>query len=411
MPFPGSLGLVMESLAIGVLVGLERRSSQKRIGVRTFASICLAGTLTWWRSPQVAYGLLALLVPLLTVLNVYSLFTDGSLEITTSVAVLVTALLGILVGQGLWLEAATCAALVTMLLAWKVRLQGFAQAITIQEVRGAVIVATIGFVGYPLLPARPIDPWGVIDIRAAWVGVLAIAGIGFLNYIVLRLWGARGIVWTGLLGGFINSRAVAIELAVRARGDPARLWPVAMFGILSSNTAMVLRNGLILAVVAPASLRWAAPALGAMLGTNVVLAVAYRTRSIEPMSLRLGSPVALKQVLAFGVVFLIIGVAGALAQRFVGHVGFLLVSGIGGLVSSASTVVAAAVLAAQGRIQPNVAAYGVTLASMITLLSNIPAVHTLGNNQPATRRLMFLSAISIAAGIVGLVITTWVVRS
>jgi uncharacterized membrane protein (DUF4010 family) len=403
-PIPwGSVAQAAESTAIGAMIGLERRTVGKRAGVRICAMVSLAATLAWWQSPRVAYALLISLIPILTALNVLSLVTDQSLEMTTSIAILTTALLGILVAQGLWLIVLICGVIVTALLAWKGELTEFAKAVTIQEIRGALIVGIIGVVIYPLLPAGPVDPWGLVNLRDAWVGVLGISGIGFLNYIVLRLWGVRGIAWTGVLGGFVNSRAVAVELAAWARADPSRMWPFAIFGILTANLAMLLRNALILAAIAPAAFPWAGLSLGCMLAVAAVLAVVYHSRTAEPARLDLGPPVSLRHVLTFGLVFLVIATAGEAAERFLGHAGFLLVTVAGGLVSSASSVVAAAALAAQGKVQPDIAAYAVIVASMTTLLSNIPTVQLVGKDRNVTNRLLLWSVLTVAGGIVGLV--------
>jgi hypothetical protein len=108
--------------------------------------------------------------------------------------------------------------------------------------------------------------------------------------------------------------------------------------------------------------------------------------------------------LTFGVVFLAISTVGEIAQQSLGHVGFLVVTLLGGVVSSASSVVAAATLAGQGKVQPAVAAYAVVLASMTTLLSNVPAVQIAGQNWPRSIRIALLSGAIVLAGLIGLLI-------
>ncbi len=66
----------------------------------------------------------------------------------------------------------------------------------------------------------------------------------------------------------------------------------------------------------------------------------------------------LGRVLTFGLFLLAIGAAGTLAQRYFGQFGFLLVSAIGGLVSSASTTAAAGNLVKHGSIVPAMAGSG-----------------------------------------------------
>src|ERR1044071_8103536 len=94
------------ALAIGGMLGIGREWAHKDIGVRTCALIALAFALAWTISPTAAYMMMAAMIALITLMNWRSFARDRSLEMTTSVAVLATALLGVLAGQGLLLLAA-----------------------------------------------------------------------------------------------------------------------------------------------------------------------------------------------------------------------------------------------------------------------------------------------------------------
>ena len=49
--------------------------------------------------------------------------------------------------------------------------------------------------------------------REAWITVIVVAGIGFVNYVLLRLYSTRGMYWSAALGGLVNSTAAIIELS------------------------------------------------------------------------------------------------------------------------------------------------------------------------------------------------------
>jgi len=389
------------SLAIGGMIGMEREWAHKDVGVRTFALIALSFTLAWTISPTAAYMLMAAMIPLITLMNWRSFVRDRSLEMTTSVAVLATAILGVLVGQGLLLLAAACGVVVTMLLAWKAEMVRFAGEVTIDEIRGALLLGVIAIVVYPLLPRGPVDPWHLIDLRAAWTVVLVISAIAFGNYILLRLYGTRGIRWTGLLGGLVNSTATVAELASRARHNPA-LSVFALLGMLTADVAMLLRNGFILAVFDTRALAHGWLSVGVMLAASAFLAVRIHIaeRTTPPLEMR--SPISLRHTLTFGVVFVVITLAGELAFRWLGQPGFLLVSILGGAVSSASTSAAAGILAAKGALDPALAGYGVVLASMSSLVFHVPTARMAGLSREDTRQLAVLSAIILAVGLAGL---------
>ena len=389
------------ALAIGGMIGMEREWAHKDIGVRTFALSAMSFALAWMISPTAAYIMMAAIIPLITLMNWRSFVRDRSLEMTTSVAVLATALLGILAGQGLLLLAAACGVVATMLLAWKAEMVRFAGEVTIDEIRGALLLGVIAIVVYPVLPVGPVDPWHVVDLRAAWTVVLVISAIAFANYILLRLYGTRGIRWTGLLGGLVNSTATVAELARRARTHKARLSRFALLGMLMADTAMLLRNGFILGVFAPQALSYGWISVGVMLSVSAALAARLHVPDAETAPLQMPSPISLRHALTFGVVFVAITLAGQLAYRWLGQPGFLLVSLIGGLVSSASTSASAGILAANGSLAPSLAGYGVVLTSMASLAFHVPIAKMAGLDRNDTRHLAVLSAIILAMGLAG----------
>ncbi|HXX37821.1 MAG TPA: MgtC/SapB family protein [bacterium] len=391
------------SLAIGMMVGMEREWAHKEVGVRTFAFVGLAFTLAWTISPIATYILMVTLIPLVTLLNWRSLTRDGTLELTTTVALLATALLGILVGQGLFLMAAACGVVITVLLAWKSEVVRFTGALTNDEIRGALILGVIALVVYPILPQGTIDPWHLIDLRSAWTVVLVISAIAFTNYVLLRIYGTRGIRWTGLLGGLVNSTATVAELASRARNDPAQLSVFALLGMATANTAMLLRNGLILGVFDVTALSHGWLSIVLMVGVSAIIMYRLHVQDTTTPPLRMQSPISVRHALMFGALFLLITVAGELANRLFGQTGFLIVAAVGGLVSSASTSAAAGILAAKGALAPQLAGHGVVVTSMASLIFHVPMAQMAGRNQNVTRRLARLSALILAAGVAGLV--------
>ncbi|HLN13728.1 MAG TPA: MgtC/SapB family protein [bacterium] len=404
---PGDFLVLMErvgiSLAIGMMVGLEREWAHKDVGVRTFAFVTLAFTLAWTISPITAYILLVALIPLVTLLNWRSMTRDGTLELTTTAALLATGLLGILVGQGLFLVAAACAVVITVLLAWKSEVVRFAGTLTNEEIRGALVLLVVAVVVYPLLPTGWVDPWHLVNLRSAWTVIVVISAIAFTNYVLLRIYGTRGIRWAGLLGGLVNSTATVAELASRARTDPDRLSLFALLGMATANTAMLLRNGFILGVFDPFALSYGWLSVVLMVATSAIIMYRVHVRDAVTAPLHMASPISVRHALTFGALFVVITIAGELANREFGQAGFLAVAVVGGLVSSASTSAAAGILAAQGSLRPDLAGYGVVLASMASVLFHVPVVQMAGHNRSLTRRLAVLSLLVLGAGALGLV--------
>jgi uncharacterized membrane protein (DUF4010 family) len=388
------------ALGVGLLVGLEREWAHKEVGVRTFALTAMLGALCWLLSPGFALAGWIGVFLLIAAVNARSLLVSRGLEITTSVALMVTYVLGVFLGQGHLMAPVAAAIVMTALLAWKTELTRFAERLLIQEIRGALLLGLLTLVIYPLLPKGFVDPWRLVDPRDVWVAVMVIAGIGFGNYILLRLYGARGMYYTAGLGGLVNSTATVVELS-RELGTGTGMAPMAVAAILLTSVAMFVRNLGILAI-------FAAPAVATAWGPMAVMAAlagmfawrAHRHGAGQGAHVELGSPVALGRVLLFGVMFLGIEVTANLAQRYLGGGGFLLVSVLGGLVSSASTVAAAAVLAAHGRISFALAGAATVLSSVSSALVNLPLLYRQSQQKAVTRRVALLSVGMAAAGLV-----------
>jgi uncharacterized membrane protein (DUF4010 family) len=79
--------------------------------------------------------------------------------------------------------------------------------------------------------------------------VILIAGIAFVNYILLRLLGPRGMEITAFFGGLINSRKVIVEFMLRSAHNGEALAPVVFRGIMLATSAMAVRNAIILATI------------------------------------------------------------------------------------------------------------------------------------------------------------------
>jgi uncharacterized membrane protein (DUF4010 family) len=356
------------ALAVGMLVGFERESASKDVGIRTFGLTALLGALSVLISP--AYGLAAMVgvIVLIAFLNARSMISSGSLEITTSAALLVTYALGVLVGLGHTFTPVASAILMTLLLAWKVELRRFAGGVSMEELRGAVLLGLIGLVIYPVLPDRFIDRWELLNLRQAWISVVVIASIAFVNYVLLRLYSTRGLYWTAILGGLVNSRAAVAELTTGVTGSG-----ITVMIVLLATVAMFIRNIVLLALFAPRALLSAVGPLFAM----ACVALSLRTGKPEGkpgQELTLRSPISLRRVLGYGILFIAIQVVGTLAERVFGNIGFMAATGISGVASSASATVAAANLSASAKITPELAGTAVVIASMASALTNVPLV-------------------------------------
>jgi uncharacterized membrane protein (DUF4010 family) len=391
------------SIGIGMLAGMEREWSNKDVGVRTFAIVALLGMIASVIGLNVAITAFVGVFLLVAAMNTRSILADQSLEITTSAALLVNYLLGVLVGLGHIFTPVAGAIVMTMLLAWKTELSRFAGGLQPSEIRSAVLLGLIGFVIYPVLPNRYIDPWQLFNPSDAWISVIAIAGIGFLNYVFLRIYSTRGLYLGALFGGLVNSSATVAELAARAQETGMAAQATTL--CLITTVAMFARNLILATLFSPRSL---SATLVPLLAMTVVAALwIWRDHAIQdnvPGTLTLTSPISLTKVLRFGVLFIAIQIAGTLLTRTFGSYGMLATGIFGGLVSSASTTAAAATMAMHGKISAALAGSTTVLTSLASAAVNLPIVWRTTRNKAVIGRLALEMATVVSIGLVAVTV-------
>jgi uncharacterized membrane protein (DUF4010 family) len=165
-PIEISLKLAI-AIGVGMLVGLEREWSQKDLGTRTFTIVAIAGTLSILATPPIAYITFAGVLLMVLVTALRNVREGKPVETTTSAPVILTFVLGILIGQGHHYTPVAAAILMVFLLSLKPALTHFAGGLRMTEVRSAILLGLLAFVIYPVLPNRTVDPWSLISPREA----------------------------------------------------------------------------------------------------------------------------------------------------------------------------------------------------------------------------------------------------
>lgn len=400
------------ALALGMFVGMERERRRKEAGMRTFAFAALLGAAGGMLGDAYAIVALASIGILVVLLNLETLRTAEGVELTTSAALMLTTFTGVLAGQGQTFTPTVLGVTTAALLAWKTPLAGFSTALTESELRSAVLLAIMAFVVYPILPEGTIDPGGFIDARQVWVTVILIAALGFLNYVLLKVYGTKGLGLAAFLGGLVNSTATVAELAARAHSAPDSAEGRSVYrGVLLATNAMLARNAIILGIVAwPVLVRAGLP-LALMFGASYGLVrlgalAGHVTAPSGPTDaadnvVALRSPFSLSAALKFGAILLTLHVCATVAQHTVGDAGVYAVSAIGGLISSASATASAGALFASGEVSAATAAAAAILASLTSAFVNVPLVLRLLEGSPQRRPIVVSVALVCALGAFG----------
>lgn len=404
-PYSVRISHIALALLLGLLVGLERERHEKQAGIRTFAFVAMIGAIGAVLGESFALVALILIGMLVGLMNVEVLIKKGELELTTSAALIVTGLVGILCGFGLTLTPVAIGIVTAGLLAWKRELAGFTLGLTESELRAAIVLAVLAFVIYPILPNESYGPKGMVDPREAWITVVLVAAFGFVNYVLWKVYGSRGALLAGFFGGLINSTVTAAELVRRNVASKNKLSIETYSAVLLSTSAMALRNGVLLAVLEIRTLRTAAlPIFVIMLMASSLAISGYRRATKhEDVKFGISAPFSLRAALQFGVVFLVLQVVGGLSQDHFGHAGFYVVSAFGGMVSSASAVASAGALAAKGTLSFHTAGLGAVIAMLASVMVQVPVVVRWSTDKQLIQRLVGAMAVIVVATTVVLV--------
>lgn len=353
------------ALAVGLLIGLEReRHHPSTAGIRTFGLTSLAGCIGLALSP---WALIAVFVVVGAVVVIgYINAAEKDPGVTTEVALVATPLLG---GVA-WINPALASGLgvvVTVVLASKERLHKFArETVSEQEIDDALVFFIAAVVILPLLPSGPWGPLGALDLRRIWWIVVALAAVGWAGYIATRVLGARkGLMVTGLAGGFVSASATIGAMSRRAREPELRR--AALGAAVIANAATLIQLEVVVWVVSPEMARALLPAMVA--GTAVIVALAgvlvWKAPHIDPDDLPKSRPLQWRPIVVVTAVLVAATVLGAWASQELGASGAIAVAALSGLADAHAGGLATANLHAAGQLALDVAvvAAGVALAT------------------------------------------------
>lgn len=375
------IGLAIAT-ASGLLIGLERETREgeaDRAGIRTMALVGLAGgvggllarPLGGWALLAIAGSTVALLLG--------GRAGPGSPErgITTEFAALVVMGLGMLATaridglepQDRWTLVAAAAVVTLALLSTRGPLHRLAAHVSTADLYATARLGVLLVIVLPLLPREPVGPIpGLVPFDVALMVSLVMA-IGFVAYVGVRMRGPRrGLLVAGALGGLASSTAVTLEFARRVRRDRT-LTGAAATGIVLAAAAMIPRQLVEVAVVAPGLLTRAAVPLGAMGAAALIAAfVAYRLTGRadapdgEPEADAddddgpgppqvVGNPSSLTSAIKFGGVFVVVVALTELARDNFGQTGLYLSALVGGLTDADAITLAVGRMSRSGAVE------------------------------------------------------------
>jgi uncharacterized membrane protein (DUF4010 family) len=407
------------ALLIGALIGLEREKhraaegNEGSAGLRTFIAVAEVGAVAGWlaqtlASPWViatALGAVALVV----VAGYVMATRQGSPELglTTEIAMLLVCLLGAMTTVGQSSLAIALAVVTAAVLAYKQSLHGLVERVGWDDVYAGLRLLIAAFVVLPLLPDRPIDPWGALNPAYLWRFVLLISGLSLVGYVGTRWLGERkGAALTGLTGGLASSTAVTLAFARQSReaGESVSARMLAG-GLLLAWGVMFVRVVIEVLVVNPSLVVRVLPPFVAMAGACAVFAAMLILRrqaaSDTPAVTRdvpLNNPFSLTAATKFAAFFAVVLVVVKVAQRHFSTGGLYVVAVVAGLTDVDAIALSMAEQARSG--DPAVAINAIVIAAVANTLTKAGMAAVLGSAGLRRHALPPIAAV-LAAGAAG----------
>jgi uncharacterized membrane protein (DUF4010 family) len=152
------------ALGTGALIGLEC-DHRGKAGARTFTFASLIGCLGGLLGNSYALLAITFIGLFVCFLNFRERQLHQNLLLTTSAALIIVGFCGVLCGKGHAFTPVATAVITAALLAWKQPITGFATGLSDIELRSAVLLAILSFIVYPVLPAQPVGPYGLVSSK------------------------------------------------------------------------------------------------------------------------------------------------------------------------------------------------------------------------------------------------------
>ena len=335
-----ALPLFLTSLAIGLLIGLEReRNPSAKAGVRTFALVSLFGALIAMLAEKtgspwlLAAGLLAV-SGMIIAAYFNSPHDESEPGTTTVIALMLSYGLGALVWHGRSMLAIMLAIGATILLYFKPELRGLSQRLTRRDLVAALQFSVLTFIVLPILPDQNYGPYNALNPYQAWMMVVLISGISLAGYAALQIAGSRyGAPLLGFLGGLVSSTATTMVYAKYAKKDAA-VEKLATSIILIASLVVPVRLLIVSSVVAHSVIPSLAPMLLGGLACGLAVAVYNWRKASAPEELyvpQTANPAELHSALGFGMLYVAVLLGSAWMADIAGSSGLYAVALVSGL--------------------------------------------------------------------------------
>ncbi|PKA83343.1 uncharacterized membrane protein (DUF4010 family) [Ulvibacter sp. MAR_2010_11] len=331
------------SFGLGMLIGLQREKTDNKIaGVRTFTLIAVLGTISGFltrdfENPFIFPMMGIALAGFLITANIIKLKKQKEADIgqTTEVAALLMFALGGYLVLGNQVIAIIVGGSMAVLLYVKEHLHDLIDKLKDKDLAAIMTFAGISLVVLPILPDKTYGPLDVLNPQNIWLMVTLIVGISVAGYFIYKFLGKKaGVISNGILGGIISSTATTVSYARKTK-DTKNISKLSAFVITASATVSLVRIMIEIGVVLRGKTSEVILPLIVFFIFMVLVCIGLfylinkeETNDTMPEP---KNPAQFKSALFFGLLYGVILLTVAFAEKELGDGGLYTVSVIGGL--------------------------------------------------------------------------------
>ncbi len=413
----GDLALLVNfavAIGLGALIGAERevtkigkdarKTGVEFSGLRTFTLLSILGFVGAYLANIVGVVALGGVFLAVSAFLLAEYWRQNFAGITSELAAVATFLVGMIAFSSP-LVATTVGVTVVLILATKKWIRDFLKKIKEDEFLATIKFIIVSCVVLPILPTEPIDPWGIVSLRNAWLMVVFISAISFVGYVLTKIIGSqKGLSLTGIVGGLASSTAVTSAMSVESKRNSKITTPFTIAIVLASSV-MLLRVGFEVFVLNRTLLPQLALSLGTMLlASGGVLIFLWQMSSRADRQqkskneLKLSSPFQLAPALKFALFYILILFVAHFANAFFGTQGVYAAAAFSGLADVDAITISLARLAGSGELAHSTAVNGITIAVLVNTLVKLSIIQIFGDRQIFRQALIAFSII-LAAGL------------
>lgn len=392
------------TIILGFIIGLQRElnffRNDKKIymGARTFSIIALTGYLS--TKLYDLYPFILTVTSVIIGIFLVSFYVINALNDklergnTTELSAYLTFIVGILVSN--YVEIAVFSTVILIaLLEIKPKIVSIKGEIKSKDVKSAILFSLMTFVVLPVLPDKPIDPYGLINPSRIWMMVILISGLSFVGYLFTRFIDtSKGLVMMGLFGGLASSTAITLTLSKKA-SDNKEVNKSLVVAIALASSTMFLRVVIWTFIFSKELFKIVVfPYLAATIIGYILIYFLYKNIDNKEVSQEVdfSNPLEFFEALKMGIVFGVIFGTLSLVNNYSGDLGVYLASFLSGLSDIDAIVLSLSELFSSKDILMNTALVGIVLATVANTLTKLVLSFVIGNRSLGLYLLYIYSA-------------------